>query len=249
MAEDRPSDEKRTVLGRVFDILDCFGRDEPEQTVATLCARTGLPPATVHRILASLVEWDAVERTSRGCYRLGRRLWRLGHWVPEVRTLREVARPYLVDLFSTSGAPVMLAAWQLDRVVLLDRIAGRRHNGVWPYSQSWEPSEHASGLVMLAGTPYSGGEAPVVAGQPDARRQLAEIRRLGYAVSQSDSPLPLTWVASGITGKEQGVALAVVVAIPRMERVSQSLVHLVRTTSRAISIDLGRTAGRLNGEE
>ena len=63
-------DGKRSVLGRAFDILDCFFASESEQTISTLCNQTGLPPATVHRMLASLVEWGAIERTSRGHYRL-----------------------------------------------------------------------------------------------------------------------------------------------------------------------------------
>ena len=78
-------ENRRSVLGRAFDILECFTDAEPEQTIGSLCAATGLPPATVHRMLASLVEWGAVERAARGKYRLGMRLWRLGWGVPGAR--------------------------------------------------------------------------------------------------------------------------------------------------------------------
>src|SRR5690606_22559789 len=88
---------KRSVLGRAFEILDCFAGGN-EMTVAGICERTGLPPATVHRMLAALVEWEGVERLARGRYRLGARIWRLGIGAPQVRRLRELAQPYLVDL-------------------------------------------------------------------------------------------------------------------------------------------------------
>ena len=48
-------ESKRSVLGRAFDILDCFAGGA-ELTVAGICERTGLPPATVHRMLAELVK-------------------------------------------------------------------------------------------------------------------------------------------------------------------------------------------------
>ena len=42
----------------------------PEQTHGMIMHATGFPPATVHRLLAELIEWGAVERTGRGRYRL-----------------------------------------------------------------------------------------------------------------------------------------------------------------------------------
>ena len=98
------TESRRSVLGRAFDILECFADGEPEQTIGSLCAKTDLPPATVHRMLANLTEWGAVERTSRGRYRLGMRLWRLGWGVPSARNLKDIARPYLVDLHGATGA-------------------------------------------------------------------------------------------------------------------------------------------------
>lgn len=240
--------ERRSVLGRMFDILDCFGPDSPEQTVSGLCLGTGLPPATVHRMLASLVELQAVERTSRGRYRLGRRLWHLGHWVPEVRQLRDVARPHLVDLFSTSGAPVMLAGRQGERVVLYDSIGGRRHQGVWPYSETLALVEHAAGLVILAGMPVA-DSAAAQGLDLQLLKQLAEIRRQGFAVSHSSRAVPLTWVASGVAAPDKSVNHAVVVAVPGGQPVGQPLVHLVRTTARSISVELARAADRADSAQ
>ncbi|CAM5437952.1 hypothetical protein SHIRM173S_00814 [Streptomyces hirsutus] len=61
------------MLARAFDILGCFTGGEPERSVADICAVTDLPPATVHRMLATLSEHGAIERTGRGRYRLGPR--------------------------------------------------------------------------------------------------------------------------------------------------------------------------------
>uniref|UniRef100_UPI000A8BA00D helix-turn-helix domain-containing protein n=1 Tax=Streptomyces hirsutus TaxID=35620 RepID=UPI000A8BA00D len=106
---------KRGVLARAFDILGCFTGGEPERSVADICAVTDLPPATVHRMLATLSEHGAIERTGRGRYRLGPRLWRLGHGVPDIRLLRDCARPALVDLHASTRLPVALVTREGDR--------------------------------------------------------------------------------------------------------------------------------------
>lgn len=77
-------------------------------TVAGICERTGMPPATVHRLLRSLVEWGGVEHLAYGRYWLGNRLWKLGVGVPQVRRLRELAQPYLVDLHVTTRGTAYL---------------------------------------------------------------------------------------------------------------------------------------------
>ena len=124
-------ESKRSVLGRAFDILECFAGGEQEQSITALCAHTGLPPATVHWMLANLVEWGAIERAGRGRYRLGRRLWRLGSDVPSSRALKDVARPCLVDLHAMQfDAPrphlVLVGRGRLAGDVLEDEQPGHR---------------------------------------------------------------------------------------------------------------------------
>lgn len=91
-------------------------------TVAGICEETGLPPATVHRMLAALVEWEGVERLARGRYRLGARIWRLGISAPQVRRLRELAQPYLVDLHMATRGTVYLGVRDGPDAVFGDRI-------------------------------------------------------------------------------------------------------------------------------
>lgn len=118
---EQSEESKRSVLGRAFEILDCFAGGQ-EMTVAGICEETGLPPATVHRMLAALVEWEGVERLARGRYRLGARIWRLGISAPQVRRLRELAQPYLVDLHMATRGTVYLGVRDGPDAVFGDRI-------------------------------------------------------------------------------------------------------------------------------
>lgn len=47
----------RTVLSRCFAILDCFGPETPELTLAAISQRTGLSSSTAHRLLGELTGW------------------------------------------------------------------------------------------------------------------------------------------------------------------------------------------------
>ncbi|GAA2741550.1 IclR family transcriptional regulator [Terrabacter aerolatus] len=246
-------DHKRSVLGRAFDILDCFGAETPEQTIAGVCGQTGLPPATVHRMLAHLVEWGAVERASRGRYRLGRRLWRLGWGVPEVRRLRDVARPFLVDLYSATGAPVALWSRDCDHAILSDLISGHKASGAWQPERRVPLAQGAGGLAMLAYLPLDD-----VAGEPGRQRddggdfvlrqRLGDVRRLGYAVSRSNVRADGMLVAAPIFDEDGQVRAAVSIRLSPEPMNPAALARVVLEAALLTSRGLGhRGPGRRGG--
>ncbi len=117
--------EDKSVLGRAVSLLACFGSAAEPLTITNLCAQTGLPPATVHRLVARLVDSELVERPARGRYELGERAWRLGRGVNKISRLRESARPVLVDLHVALSCQVLLLGLDpLAGVVVIDQIAG-----------------------------------------------------------------------------------------------------------------------------
>lgn len=235
-------DSRRSVLGRAFDILECFCDGEPDQTIGSLCAKTDLPPATVHRMLANLTEWGAVERASRGHYRLGVRLWRLGWGVPSVRQLKDVSRPCLVDLHSATGAICVLGSRDGRQIVVADVIAGNaatRHQSV---PRHLPIVGSALGAVHLAHLPRD--EAAELIGREafsdrssdfEVWQRLGEIRRTGVAVVQGSSPTALTWVAAPIFDHSRQVRSAIGVAVPGPQANIVGLTRVVGDAARAVT--------------
>jgi DNA-binding IclR family transcriptional regulator len=243
-------DSKRTVLGRAFDILDCFFVSESEQTISTLCNQTGLPPATVHRMLASLVEWGAVERTSRGRYRLGMRLWRLGWGVPGARQVRDVARPHMVDLYSATREIVVLASRYDDDLLLVDQIAGRSCGATWPSARRVPLGTVAPGLIFLAHMPVGQLRTLVAEGAVHLPaelmqkeflllRSMAEIRAHGLAITK-DKAGRRSWIAAPVFDDAGAVRTTLSVVVPT-ERVTLAHGDAVRQAARAVSEGLGAT--------
>lgn len=242
------TDEKegrRSVLGRAFDILECFADEDQEQTISSLCAKTELPPATVHRMLVNLAEWGAVERSGRGRYRLGVRLWRLGWGVPTVRTLKDIARPCLVDLHVATGSVAVLASRDGDQVVLADIVAGNKAARRQRMPRHMPVVGSAPGSVYLAN--MSREEASDLLGQDDPRRssfefwqQLGEIRSSGVSVVRAAEPRGLTWVSAPAFDGARRVRSTVSVAVPGAQQNVIGLARVVGETARAVSRGLAR---------
>ncbi|MCL3820379.1 IclR family transcriptional regulator [Aeromicrobium wangtongii] len=235
---------RRGVLARAFDILGCFAGGA-ERSVADVCHATDLPPATVHRMLATLAEHGAIERTSWGRYRLGPSLWRLGHDVHEIRRLRDCARPALIDLHATTRLPVALATREGDRLQVMDKIAGRKVAG-WAWTALGTPrlTEHPGGLVLLAwgATPQHPGTQSPPAGRDEFawRQELAEIRRQGFCHSRpADAAAnPAIWAAAPVFSVDKSVTTCVIIGGVHGEHPPAALGRLARTTATEISAGL-----------
>lgn len=249
MVTPLPSDGeegKRSVLGRAFDILDCFSAEQPEQTITSLCDQTGLPPATVHRMLAGLVEWEAIERTGRGRYRLGRRLWKLGWGVADIRLLRDAARSFMVDLYTATGELVALGTRDdLDgNVRIMDFIGGRSVNSGW-YSGRLVPMiSSGPGLVYLAhATPEALKETlreicPARWSQSDdfrLRQRLGEIKRTGVAVVHGNASGEPAWVSAPVYRRDGTVRSTLSLVVPEYRLNAVSMSRAVAGTARAVT--------------
>jgi len=249
---DARDDPRRSVVGRALEILDCFAGGT-EMSVAGICERTGLPPATVHRMLAALVEWEGVERVGRGRYQLGTRIWRLGVGAPQVRRLRELAQPYLVDLHVVTRGTVYLGVRDGGDAVFADRITR-----VKPTAKSVRATRrmplHSTGCgrVLLAysddawdrlqeDAEHSEAVAEVM---PALRREVAEIRLAGHGITQNDGLPGRTTVAAPVFWDGGAIVASVAVSFPQTRIPDpRSIVPRVLTTARAISTDLSRRSG------
>lgn len=253
---DTPADQDgRSVLRRGLSVLECFADGSTEKTIAELCAHTGLPPATVHRLLAVLVDWGGVERVARGRYRLAVRVWRLGAHAPQARTLRDVALPYLEDLYEATHALVHLTIADGLEVLYIEKISGR-HAVPVTSSVGGRLPLHASGpgkVLVAFGPPdlldqvLAAGLKPrtkkTITDEAAFRRAVAEIRKTGFAVSREEMSPGIASVAAPIFAGRQAVACVSVVTTPDRLNVT-ALAPLTTTVARAISRALGRAVER-----
>jgi DNA-binding IclR family transcriptional regulator len=239
------------VVRRVLAILEAFSPEQPELSLAEIGRCAGLPPATAHRLVGELAAWGALERTSGGRYRIGLRLWEVGALAPRGLGLRELALPFLEDLYEATHQNVQLAVLDGLDVVYLERLWGKGAVHVLTRVGLRFPA-HATGvgLVLLAYAAPEVQEAAIagtlrrftdrtITDGGRLRRVLAEVRRCGVAVSDGQVEVFALSVAAPVYGRDDEVVAAVSVVVDKASGDARSVEPAVRATARGISRSLG----------
>lgn len=253
-----------SVLDRVVRVLESFGDGAP-LTVSQLARRAGLPVATAHRLAVALLAHGLLERDPGGRLRVGVRLWELAARAPRALGLREAAMPYMEDVQAVTRQHVQLSVLEGDDVLFIERLSAR--NAVVNLSQIGRrlPAHvSSSGLVMVAFAPPERQEqvlarpmtaytAHTIVDPDRLRRALAEVRRVGYAVSVGAVHLDATGIAVPVSGPGNAVVAALAVVVPSHAPPRQHVSALL-AAARGISRTLGAqlvapTAERLSAPQ
>lgn len=227
-----PSEPRPSVTSRVLAILGVFDENRPRLTLTELAEAADLPVSTAHRLLGELQAWDAVERDPDGRYVVGRRLWKLGTLAPVARHLREAALPPMQDLYEATHENVQLAVREGTTALYVERIHGKASVPI--LSRPGVPLPlHATGVgkVLLAYAPRELVEECVENLKPITRytitergrmlRELAGVRRLGYARTVEEMGYGTCALAVPVLGADDEVvaALALVTSTVRRDLV------------------------------
>ncbi len=91
-----------TAAGKVMAVLATFSRERPSQTLTQIARSSGLALSTVHRVVREMEEWGALERGDDASWHVGLRLWEVASGCPRGQILREIALPFLQDLYEAT---------------------------------------------------------------------------------------------------------------------------------------------------
>lgn len=244
-----------SVAARVLAVLSAFDEAHSALTLTDLARRSGLALSTTHRLLAELERWQAVERDDKGTYTIGRRLWQLGMLAPVARELREVALPPMQDLYVATQENVTLAVLSGTSALYVERIHGKASVPV--ESRPGRPLPlHATGVgkVLLAYAPEPLREqclaelravtAHTVVDPDRMRRELAAVRRNGYARSAEEMTLGTAALAVPVLGPQQEVIAALGLVTRTVRRDLARLLPALRVAAAAISRNLRHPPAR-----
>jgi len=237
-----------TVTSRALALLGAFDEHHRRLSLTELADRAGLPMPTAHRLVGELVAWGALARTSTGEYAVGRRLWDIGLLAPVQTGLREVASPYLHDLYGATLATVHLAVRDGTSALYVDRLAGHASVPVVSSIGSRLPL-HATGVgkVLLAHAPLEVQHAvyadlpritPYTITQPGLlRRQLARVLRDDYATTTEEMSLGGCSIAVPVR-RGPDVVAALGMVLPSLKDRAK-LVGALQVAARGIGRSLG----------
>ncbi|WP_220448950.1 IclR family transcriptional regulator [Nonomuraea mesophila] len=251
LADKSLEPHRLTSAQRVLSILGVFDTENLALSLSDISRRTGLTLSTTHRLLNELRRWGALSRHSDGKYSIGLRILELGTLAPQGGQLREIALPYLHDLQHATRGNIHLGVPEGHDVIYVESLRARdtvrvpsRLGGRWPMHAT------GTGLVLLAHSSQKFQEEVLASKlrrytdhtltDPDALRHfLAEVRKSGVAIVQSQLTYDAMAVAVPIRGPRDRVVAAVGITVPLGSPSPHSLVPALAATSRSISRALG----------
>lgn len=244
------------VIDRALSLLAAFDSDHPQLTLTELSRRADLPLSTARRQAERLVAWGALEQSSQGGYVVGLRLWEVARLAPRGLGLREVAMPFMEDLYEATRQHVLLAVLDGDEALLVERRSSRGAVTV-AYRVGERLPLHATGvgLVLLAHAPEDvrervlSGEVAATTGTPAPepvrlRQTLERIRLSGIATINRGSPVPVVSVAAPVRAKGDRVVAALSIVVPVGGASPRTIEPAVRAAARAVSRGLGAPGSR-----
>jgi len=239
------------VIDRAFAILGAFYGSRRVLSLSEISRITAIPKATAWRIVGDLARWGALEKTEDGRYVIGVRLWELASLAPRGQGIRDIALPYLEDLYEATGHHVILAIRDGAQAVMVDRLSSPqapevayRVGGRMPLRST------AVGRVLLAHCPLQEANEILVQeperepggaflDEAEMRQVLAHVRQTGFSVVRRNLPSQTISVAAAIKDGSGKAVAALSVIMPEGAAAPQALWPAVGTAARTISRSLG----------
>jgi len=243
-----------TSTQRALAILDCFSSDTRALTLSEIARRLNQPVSSTHRQIGELVRWGALERHGDNRYRIGLHLWEVGSLAARSTSLREASLPFLGDLYEVTHESAQVAVLDDGAVVYVEHIFGHNATRIIARPGARLPV-HATGVgrVLLAHAateqvneilqvPLKRYTEFTIVDPTKLRRELAKIRRAGYAISDRQFELVSTSVAAPIRGPGNAVVAALSLIVPCRSSAARRYVPTVLAAAQGVSRTLGAHA-------
>jgi DNA-binding IclR family transcriptional regulator len=253
-------------VARALAILQSFDEARPELGVTELSRSTGIDKSTVYRLLSALQQGGLIEQnleTSK--YYLGFGLVRLAGLALQHLEVPRVARPHLQELAKVSQETVNLSVMSgEDKMVNIDGVTSPRmvRNVGW-IGREMPIHAVSGGKVIMAYLPeervaqildrgLQRFTEQTVTAPLLLRKELEQIRQLGYGLAVEELELGLSAVAAPIWNHEGQVVAIISVSGPSFRLPKERLIELGITTKQVadrISSRVGFVSNRHNQTE
>ena len=240
-------------LGRSLAMLEAVLAEREGRSVDAIARQLGLPRATAHRQVHSLIHEGYLVRLRSGQLTAGPRLMNLLQLVDNKQLIVAAAAPVLHRLAARVGSVVQLGTLENDMVTY--RIKTGEGAGELFTKVGLQLEAYCTGIgkVLLAHLPKADREAYLANGpfppltehtitSPSSlRRELDEIYQRGFAVDSEEIAPGLFCLAVPVRGPDQSVSAAISISrlLPH-EAASEnpSLLEIMQDSTREIERNL-----------
>lgn len=255
------SDGSPGPVARAVSILRTIAEAPGEMTLSQIAAEVGLPRPSTHRHLqvlrdAGMVEHDADTRR----YRPGTEFYRLAALVVSNHSIVDLALPFMKRLAEETEESSVLGLYhpEEDSMIYAAQVPSKHPLGYRielnkPSSLAWG----ATGQAILAALPDPDAERIIRTAEPSPvsgrkvapqrlRKELAAIRRRGYASTRSHKIAGAHAIAAPVLASAGRVVGSLSITIPEVRFDPANEVHLATLVS-SRAAELSELLGHIEG--
>jgi IclR family transcriptional regulator, acetate operon repressor len=243
-------------VDRALSIIETLAEDDEGYRLSDLAIRTGLSTSTVHRLLATLesrrfVQFDRSELK----WHVGARSFTVGATFARRRNFSTQAVPYLRKLRDLTRETANLAVVDDEFIIVLTRMESREimrsltkvggrvamvASGVGKAVLATYSDEDVSAIIRHHGMPRLTEKS--IVRPSDLFKELAKVRRDGYAIDDEEACMGLRCIAS-VVFNDCGEPLAAISVSGMTGRLTDDRLPMLGLTVREVAAELTAALG------
>jgi IclR family acetate operon transcriptional repressor len=243
-------------VDRALSIIETLAEDDEGYRLSDLAIRTGLSTSTVHRLLATLesrrfVQFDRSELK----WHVGARSFTVGATFARRRNFSTQAVPYLRKLRDLTRETANLAVVDDEFIIVLTRMESREimrsltkvggrvamvASGVGKAVLATYSDEDVSAIIRHHGMPRLTEKS--IVRPSDLFKELAKVRRDGYAIDDEEACMGLRCIAS-VVFNDCGEPLAAISVSGMTGRLTDDRLPMLGQTVREVAAELTAALG------
>lgn len=221
---------------RVLEIFDLLAKNINGLTCKEISQKLGYATSSTFELLKTLYENGYILMTENKKYLLGTRFIRLGNIVNENLDIKNLIRPYLMEIMNILYETTFLGMLSKDKIVYIDKIQSNHTIATNAEIGSLKPS-YCTGLgkIILA---YMSKEKldkileeiemikyteNTIIDKEIFKRKLIEYKKLGYAIDDEEIEEGLWCLSVPIFDSSGEVKLAISVSGPKERMLSKEI--------------------------
>jgi IclR family KDG regulon transcriptional repressor len=228
-------------IERTLDIIECFSLQKHSIGLSELARLSGLPKATVFRLVETLVKRgyltkDLEEQT----YQIGYKVLYLSHIVLSQLDYRKVSSPFMKKILDDTNQSVTLyIAFNKRERICVERLQSTQGlSRIVNVGDVFPIDRGAAGKVLLA---FQEPEA-LLSDYKITEGELEQIRRQGYAISHAEREFGVSSVAAPLLDQCSQIVASLSVSGPSFSYEGENLKNIIRMTKKS-AMEISRQLG------
>lgn len=246
-------------IERAADILELFLFSDSELSVKEISEKLVLSKSTIHGLLKTLEYRGYLQQNPENQkYRLGLKLFELGHHMSKQLDIAKIAHPIIKKLVEQLKETVHLVVRQQDELIYVEKEDGPHSLRIYSHVGKKAPI-HCTGAGkavlayqdeeeidrILLNVPLESFTPHTITDRDEIKNQLINVRKKGYSIDDEEIELGLKCVAAPIFDYRGNAIASISCASPKIRLDDERLPKVIERVKGA-ALEISQKLGYKN---